>query len=61
MNFEFRAIYWRDMVKFFRFKSMLISSLIQPVMWLAFFGLAMSESFDQLTSVIPPIAGVPEC
>lgn len=58
MNFEFRAIYWRDMLKFFRFKSMLISSLIQPVMWLAFFGLAMSESFDKLTSVIPPIAGV---
>ena len=42
MNFEFRAIYWRDMVKFFRYKSMLFSSLIQPVMWLAFFGLAMS-------------------
>ncbi|KKG13248.1 multidrug ABC transporter permease [Methanosarcina sp. 2.H.T.1A.6] len=58
MNFEFRAIYWRDMLKFFRFKSMLISSLIQPVMWLAFFGLAMSESFDQLTSMIPPIEGV---
>lgn len=59
MNFEFGAIYWRDMVKFFRFKSMLISSLIQPVMWLAFFGLAMSKSFDQLTALIPPIEGVP--
>lgn len=59
MNFEFRAIYWRDMVKFFRFKSMLISSLIQPVMWLAFFGLAMSESFDKLTSLVPAIEGVP--
>jgi len=58
VNFEFRAIYWRDMVKFFRFKSMLLSSLIQPVMWLAFFGLAMSESFDQLTALIPPIEGV---
>jgi ABC-2 type transport system permease protein len=58
MNFEFRAIYWRDMLKFFRFKSMLITSLIQPVMWLAFFGLAMSESFDQLTSLVPPIEGV---
>lgn len=59
MNFEFRAIYWRDMVKFFRYKSMLFSSLIQPVMWLAFFGLAMSDSFDQLTALIPPIEGVP--
>ncbi len=58
MNFEFRAIYWRDMVKFFRYKSMLFSSLIQPVMWLAFFGLAMSDSFDQLTALIPPIDGV---
>jgi ABC-2 type transport system permease protein len=59
MNFEFRAIYWREMIKFFRFKSLLISSLIQPVMWLAFFGLAMSDSFDQLTSLIPDIPGVP--
>lgn len=59
MTFEFRAIYWRDMIKFFRYKSTLISSLIQPVMWLAFFGLAMSESFDQLTDLIPPIEGVP--
>lgn len=58
MNFEFRAIYWRDMLKFFRFKSMLFSSLIQPVMWLAFFGLAMSESFDRLTALVPPIDGV---
>jgi ABC-2 type transport system permease protein len=59
MNFEFRAIYWRDMLKFFRFKSVLFSSLIQPVMWLAFFGLAMSDSFDKLTSIIPNISGVP--
>ncbi|AAM07551.1 TPA: ABC transporter permease [Methanosarcina acetivorans] len=58
MSFQFRAIYWRDMLKFFRFKSMLISSLVQPVMWLAFFGLAMSESFDQLTSLVPPMEGV---
>jgi ABC-2 type transport system permease protein len=59
MTFEFRAIYWRDMVKFFRFKSVLFSSLIQPVMWLAFFGFAMSDSFDKLTSLVPEIAGVP--
>ena len=58
MNFEFQAVYWREMVKFFRFKSTLISSLIQPVMWIAFFGLAMSESFDQLTAMIPPLEGV---
>lgn len=59
MNFEFRAIYWRDMLKYFRFKSVLFSSLIQPVMWLAFFGLAMSDSFDKLTSMIPNVSGVP--
>jgi ABC-2 type transport system permease protein len=59
MSFAFQAIYWREMVKFFRFKSVLLSSLIQPVMWLAFFGLAMSDSFDKLTSMIPSIPGVP--
>jgi ABC-2 type transport system permease protein len=59
MNFAFHAVYWREMVKFFRFKSVLFSSLIQPVMWLAFFGLAMSKSFDQLTSLIPSTPGVP--
>ncbi|MGB9938776.1 ABC transporter permease [Methanosarcina sp.] len=59
MNFEFHAIYWREMVKFFRFKSVLLTSLIQPVMWLAFFGLAMSDSFDQLTSLIPNLPDAP--
>lgn len=59
MSFAFQAIYWREMVKFFRFKSVLFSSLIQPVMWLAFFGLAMSKSFDKLTSLLPDIPGVP--
>lgn len=59
MSFAFQAIYWREMVKFFRFKSVLLSSLIQPVMWLAFFGLAMSKSFDKLTSLLPSAPGVP--
>jgi ABC-2 type transport system permease protein len=59
MSFGFQAIYWRDMVKFFRFKSVLFSSLIQPVMWMAFFGLAMSKSFDKLTSLLPSTPGVP--
>ena len=59
MNFEFHAIYWREMVKFFRFKSVLFSSLIQPVMWLGFFGLAMSDSFDKLTSLVSSASGVP--
>lgn len=59
MSFEFRAIYWREMVKYFRYKSMLITSMVQPVMWLAFFGLAMSDSFDKLTSLVPNEPGVP--
>jgi ABC-2 type transport system permease protein len=59
MNFAFQAIYWREMVKFFRFKSVLFSSLIQPVMWLAFFGVAMSKSFDRITDMLPAIPGVP--
>jgi len=59
MSFEFRAIYWREMLKYFRYKSVLITSMIQPVMWLAFFGLAMSDSFDKLTSLVPNEPGVP--
>jgi len=59
MSFEFRAIYWREMLKYFRYKSVLITSMIQPVMWLAFFGLAMSDSFDKLTSFVPNEPGVP--
>jgi ABC-2 type transport system permease protein len=59
MSFPFHAVYWREMVKFFRFKSVLFSSLIQPVMWLAFFGVAMSKSFDRITDLLPAIPGVP--
>jgi ABC-2 type transport system permease protein len=59
MSFEFHAIYWREMIKYFRFKSVLITSMIQPVMWLAFFGLAMSDSFDKLTSLVPNDPSVP--
>jgi ABC-2 type transport system permease protein len=59
MSFEFHAIYWREMLKYFRYKSVLITSMIQPVMWLAFFGLAMSDSFDKLTSLVPNEPGVP--
>lgn len=59
MSFAFHAVYWREMVKFFRFKSVLFSSLVQPVMWLAFFGVAMSKSFDRITEMLPTIPGVP--
>ncbi|NYT06824.1 MAG: ABC transporter permease [Methanomicrobiales archaeon] len=59
MNTGFLTVYWRDMLRFFRFKTLLISSLVQPALWMAFFGIAMSANFNRLTSEIPPIPGVP--
>jgi ABC-2 type transport system permease protein len=47
------------MIRFFRFKTLLISSLVQPALWMAFFGIAMSANFNRLTAQIPPIPGVP--
>ena len=60
MSYGFTTIYWRDMIRFVRFKTLLISSLLQPALWLAFFGIAMSSSFDALVAGIPAIPGVPQ-
>lgn len=60
MSYGFTTIYWRDMIRFVRFKTLLISSLLQPALWLAFFGIAMSSSFDALVAGIPVIPGVPQ-
>lgn len=60
MNYGFMTIFWRDMIRFLRFKTMLISSLVQPALWMAFFGIAMSANFDRLSATIPPIPGVPQ-
>ena len=57
MNYGFANIYWRDMIRFVRFRTMLISSLLQPALWLAFFGIAMSSSFDSLMSGVPVPSG----
>ena len=46
MRTEFLTIFWRDMIKFFRSRAMLFTSLIQPALWLALFGLSMSSNFD---------------
>jgi len=54
----FYTIYWRDMIRYFRFKTLLFSSLLQPAIWLAFFGIAMAANFDQLYTKIPVPAGV---
>lgn len=48
MRFGFMNIYKRDMTRFFRFKHQLFSSLLQPALWLAFFGMAMAGNFDRI-------------
>ena len=60
MSYGFTTIYWRDMIRFVRFKTLLVSSLLQPALWLAFFGIAMSSSFDALVAGIPATPGVPQ-
>lgn len=58
MPMGFTTIYWRDMIRFFRFRTLLISSLLQPALWLAFFGIAMSSSFDTLMAGMPVQPGM---
>ena len=57
MTYGFMTIYWRDMIRFVRFKTLLVSSLLQPALWMAFFGIAMSSNFDKLTAGMPIPAG----
>jgi len=58
MHTGFLTIYWRDMLRFVRFKTLLFASLVQPALWLAFFGVAMSNNFNRLTATLPEIPGV---
>src|SRR5665647_132864 len=58
MHAGFLTIYWRDLLKFVRSRSLLFVSLIQPVLWLAFFGIAMSSNFDRLTAPLPATADI---
>lgn len=53
MRTDFVTVYWRDMKKFFRSKYVLITSLIQPALWLAIYGLSMSGSFSLVTAETP--------
>lgn len=53
MGTEFMTVYWRDMLRFFRFRALLFSSLVQPALWLALYGAAMSSNFARFTSTIP--------
>ncbi len=50
MRTDFVTVYWRDMKKFFRSKYVLITSLIQPALWLAIYGLSMSGSFNLIST-----------
>ncbi len=56
---RFLTIYWRDMLRYVRFRALLFSSLVQPALWLAFFGIAISSSFDALGRLVPAAPGVP--
>lgn len=58
MRTGFLTIYWRDMLRFVRFRALLFASLVQPALWLAFFGIAMSNNFDRLTATMPVVPGV---
>ncbi len=53
MATEFLTVYWRDMLRFFRFRALLVSSLLQPALWLALYGAAMSSNFSRFSAVIP--------
>src|SRR4030042_558738 len=58
MQYGFATIVWRDSIRFVRFKTLLVSSLLQPALWLAFFGIAMSSSFDKLMAGMPVPPGM---
>jgi ABC-2 type transport system permease protein len=58
MGSEFLTVYWRDMLRFFRFRALLFSSLVQPALWLALYGAAMSSNLARFTSTIPVPEGV---
>jgi len=46
MEKGFVAIYWRDMIKFFRSKALLFATLIQPVLWLVLYGVSMTSNIN---------------
>ncbi len=55
---EFLTVYWREMIKYVRFKGMLFASLVQPALWLLLFGVAMSSNFDNSAFQFPDMPGV---
>ncbi len=55
----FVTIFVRDIRRYLRFKHQLFSSLLQPVLWLAFFGVAMAGNFDRILADYTGVEGVP--
>jgi len=58
MGREFLTIYWREMIRFVRFKGQLFAALVQPALWLLLFGIAMTSNFTGDAIVFPTIPGV---
>ncbi|MEW5748846.1 MAG: ABC transporter permease [Candidatus Thermoplasmatota archaeon] len=58
MGREFLTVYWREMIRFVRFKGQLFAALVQPALWLLLFGIAMSSNFTNDAVVFPTIPGV---
>lgn len=55
---EFLTIYWREMLRFVRFKGQLFAALVQPALWLLLFGIAMTSNFTGGGISLPTIPGV---
>ena len=58
MTREFLTIYWREMLRFVRFKGQLFAALVQPALWLLLFGVAMASNFDSDAIPMPTFPGV---
>lgn len=58
MSREFLTIYWREMIRFVRFKGQLFATLVQPALWLLLFGVAMTSNFNSDAIPIPDLPGV---
>ena len=58
MAWEFLTVYWREMIRFVRFRTQLIASLLQPALWMAFFGVAMTSNLNRFASAVPAPPGV---
>jgi ABC-2 type transport system permease protein len=58
MGREFLTIYWREMIRFVRFKGQFFAALVQPALWLLLFGIAMTSNFTNDAVMFPTIPGV---